>query len=115
MRSKYAIFRLGITILSVIVSVSVVRSIWEHRGKGAFVGSRQEVLVKEQARNAALQEKLLEATSPAFIEKQAREKLGLARPEDTIVLMVAPEGSGSAAIDDSFGLSNLQRWWKLFF
>lgn len=116
MSSKYALFRLTVTLISIILSIGIIRSIWERRTMWAFVDRREHILRQEQEKNALLREKLREATSPAFIEKQAREKLGLARPEDTIVLMIPPaeEGSGSGAADES-ALTNLQRWWRLFF
>lgn len=114
MSSKYTLFWWIVTALSLVISFGLIRSIWEHRGRWTLVDRRKEVLVREQEKNSQLLEKLREATSSTFIEKEAREKLGLARPEDTIVLMAQPEGSASGDKENE-ATTNIQRWWRLFF
>ncbi len=113
---KLASVRLIFGLLSLVVSVGLIRSIIGHLTKQDIVQTQESVLQAEEQRKAELLGKLAEATSAAFIEKQAREKLGLARPEDTIVL-VDTSGAigGPAASGGESDSSNWKRWWKLFF
>jgi cell division protein FtsB len=114
---KHPLVRLGFAILCVIVSIGLLRSIIGHLRRTDVVGESRDTLVKEQKRNQELKDRLKEATSAAFIEKQAREKLGMAREGETIVLI---DKSQSLRINNQTGisaekLSNWKRWWKLFF
>lgn len=106
--------RLIITIISLMVSVGLLRSIVGHFQRNDVVGERQKILREEEARSRQLKDHLKEATSAAFIEKQAREKLGLAREGDIIVLMQSPTPPmGEKKKPEN--LSHWKRWWKLFF
>ena len=111
------LFRFILAIISLMVCVGLLRSIVSHLRRNDVVEEHRQSLVKEEERNRELKDRLKEATSPAFIEKQAREKLGLAKPGDTIVLMntgavVDAKSKHEAA---AVGTSNWKRWWQLFF
>jgi cell division protein FtsB len=111
---KSPFLRLGITIICLVLFVGLIRSIVGHINRNDVVQERREALLREEKRNQELKERLKEATSAAFIEKQAREKLGLARVGDTIILMEGSrEAKGSAA--EGAHSSNWKRWWRLFF
>jgi len=115
-QGRFSFARLIIGVVSVFVSVGLVRSIIGHWQKRTIVTDRQEAYRLEQARNQELTRKLEEATSSAFVEKQAREKLGLVKPGDTIVLLDTsqnPELNDQINTDD--GIPNWKKWWKLFF
>jgi cell division protein FtsB len=55
--------------------------------------------------------------SPEFIEEEARNKLNMARPGETIVILPPnlEEILGKQKQDSSPSLPNWKRWWKLFF
>ena len=113
--SRFSSIRFVIGIVSVFVSIGLVRSIVNHWQKGSVVSERQEALEAEQKRNRDLTVKFAEATSAAFIEKEAREKLGLVREGDTVVLLDTsqnPQLNGQAKPDD---IPNWKKWWRLFF
>lgn len=77
---------------------------------------RKEVLMKEDSRRSELLKRLREATSSAFVEKQAREKLGLAKEGDTIILLDKSQLTNSNnQFKQNEPKSNWERWWKLFF
>ena len=109
------VLRAVVLIFCLVLAVGVVRSvvtIWQKRG---IVAQRQAVLRVEEARKAALLQQLQEATSSAFVEKAAREKLGLVKPGETVVIMDQAQASGSGgrgAIQDE---SPWKGWWALFF
>jgi cell division protein FtsB len=111
---RHPFFRLMIIVVSCLICYELLGSIISNVQRIDFVARRTAVLKKEQQRNAELQEELRTATSASFLEKQAREKLGLVKDGETIILMGKP--------DQSEGQQPLQtpqdrweRWWKLFF
>ena len=115
--TRKSFIRIGITVISVMVIIGFIRSISRQISRTDVVGEHREALLKEEEKNRELKEQLKEATSPAFIEKQAREKLGLAREGDTIVLLAKPKDSGINARvgGDGDTVANWKRWWRLFF
>jgi|SRR3989344_4279210 len=114
--TRKSFIRLGITLVSIAVIVGFMRSIVRQINRTDVVGEHRETLLKEEARNRELKERLKEATSPAFIEKQAREKLGLAREGDTIVLLETPKTSTAHIQAEKVDtMTNWKRWWRLFF
>lgn len=115
MSSKYRLFRFLVTLMSLIISIGLIRAIWQQRGRWSLVEDRQAVLELEQKKHEELLRRLEEATGSAFIEREARDKLGLARPGDTIVLIGQSEASGSAGVESTDARSNLEKWWGLFF
>ena len=102
-------------LISLIVAFGLARSVVGHFFRIDVVEEHRQALLKEEKRHLKLLSDLAEATSAAFVEKQAREKLGLAKPGDSIVLLQdeAPISSGSAS--DVQPKSNWERWWRLFF
>ena len=109
------VFRAAGLVFCLILAVGVVRSvvtIWQKRG---IVAQRQAVLRAEEAKKAALLEQLQEATSSAFIEKAAREKLGLVKPGETVVIMDQTQASGSGNQGIFQDLPSWKQWWGLFF
>ena len=115
MKGGRALFRAGIATVSIVVILGILQSFLTHRGGGDFVGDRQRVLEKESRRHAALLEKLREATSSAFVEQEARNKLGLVRPGETIVLVNSEIKNASDAARPEVFSSHVTAWWNLFF
>lgn len=71
-----------------------------------------------QKRNLELKKKLVEVGKPEFIEKLARDKLNLARPNETVVII--PEEQLNKVLsfynkDKMVKLPNWLGWFKLFF
>ena len=113
---KFSGIRLIIGVVSLFVAVGLVRSIVDHWHKRTIVSERQEALRREEEQNRELIAKLEEATSAAFIEREAREKLGLVKEGDTIVLLDKSQTSSSndqTSTEDS--APSWKKWWKLFF
>jgi hypothetical protein len=80
------------------------------------VGQRREVLKQEQEKHSQLSKRLEEATSAAFVEREARNKLGLTKEGETIILMGTPiPGDTEAQNAVQTPLSRWRLWWRLFF
>lgn len=112
---RFSGIRLIIGIVSLVVSIGLARSIVDHWQKRTIVSERQEALRLEEARNRELVVKLEEATSSAFIEREAREKLGLVKEGDTIVLIDRTQNVRTNDQTKAEDLPNWKKWWRLFF
>jgi cell division protein FtsB len=115
---SHPVIRIIITLVSLAICIGLVRSIFDTLNRRNVVSERREVLKKEQDLHAQLQEQLKEATSPAFIEKQARDKLGLAKEGEIIVLLGKPGNTEASRSSDGISgptLSQWKKWWSLFF
>jgi len=102
-----------IFILLVYLIISSVRSILELKKAGETVVDYEKELVSEEKKNQELKERLKEVQKPEFIEREAREKLGLGKPGESIVII--PKITVMPPKKEEKNLANWERWWKLFF
>lgn len=110
----HRVFRAVFLAFCLLLAVGVIRSVvavWQKRG---IVEDRQAVLQAEEAKNAELLNQLQEATSSAFIEKTAREKLGLVKPGETVVIMNQVPNVGAGTLNTLL-VPSWKQWWGLFF
>ena len=100
--------------------VSLSRSVVDLWQRRAIVKKEQERLVLVEQRHQELTERLKTVQTPAFVEKEARERLGMAREGDTVIIM---DNMGSEK-EEQGGVSisryrepvpNWKRWWQVFF
>lgn len=112
---RFSGIRLVIGVISLFLSFGLARSVVNHWQKRTIVSDRQEALRREQARNQELTESLKSATSAAFIEKTAREKLGLIKEGDTVVLMTNDNTYMTNNANTPESAPNWKKWWGLFF
>lgn len=111
-----SIIRFVLGVISLILCVGLMRSLYAQIFKKDAVAERQSKIANEQLRNKELKQKLEEATSSAFIEKLAREKLGMVREGDTVVLIDTSRVLNNTQISpDAKRKSNWSLWWGLFF
>lgn len=122
---KSRLFRLIIAIISLIILVTIPRSIMSLWGKYDIVAEREKELVRQRKRNAKLKAEFGYVQSQEFIEREAREKLGMVREGEQIVLLPKsqtrlPDGQVSTINDQIEQVKEEQipkwkRWWRLFF
>lgn len=115
---KWRIIRLLIIVVSAVLVVNLSRSIWDLWRRRDILGERQAVLKRLEAEQARLQKEFEYAQSPEFIEQEARNRLGLAREGETVVLMPndkLPMINGATEEKIQENVPNWKRWWKLFF
>ena len=73
----------------------------------------EKYIQEVEEKHAELENRLIEATSAAFIEKIARDKLGLVREGETVVIMdKSPVIGNQSSVKEE---SNWRKWWGLFF
>jgi cell division protein FtsB len=108
------LFIVGVSLLTV---VSLSRSVYGLWRKRDYVRIRADALAQEQAENDRLKKLVEEAQKPEFIEKEAREKLGMTREGEAIVIL--PKSQISNPNDQvkqkEENISNWKKWWRLFF
>lgn len=106
-----------IAILFVFVIQNLLHSIyglWQKKELLVNARTRVESAKKE---NLALKEQMEAVKNPAFIERQARDKLLLVKPGEQIV--VASDSlivkKDSTNVNQQESKPNWQQWWELFF
>lgn len=75
---------------------------------------RTKILFELQKRENDLQKKLEFAKSPEFVEAEARTKLNMAKPGETIILMNQEKGN-SEKQEKNTTVANWKIWWGLFY
>ncbi len=104
-----------VPIISLFLIVFLSRDIYGLWKRKDIIRDRADALKQLENRNADLQKQLIEAQSPAFIERTAREKLGLIKQGEEIVLVPSGQASGAAQPFSGANQPNWKQWWQLFF
>ena len=99
--------------------VSTVKNLQKVAGIKSAVQAEKAKVEKMKADNAALQAQIAQIQSPEFIESQIRNKLGLVKPGEAIVVLpdadtlrkLAPQ---MPVEEDSLPDPNWKKWEKLF-
>jgi len=118
MTFRHPVFRLVVTLVSILLAVGLSRSTWVLWGKRDIVREREEVLGKLKADNEVLRSRLAEAESTAFVERVAREQLGLVREGEKVVILPTSRiryPNDQVKHEAEEVLPNWKKWWKLFF
>lgn len=105
-----------ILIVGLFLIVNLTRSIWELLGAGDRIKEAENQVAKLRFKNDELKKQLSQVQSPAYLEKMAREKLGLAREGEVVVILPpnSQQGVGSEPVPEQ-NIPNWQKWWNLFF
>lgn len=112
------IIRLIIIGVSAVLVINLSRSIWDLWRRRDILGEREAVLRRLEEEHARLQSELEYAQSPAFIEKEARNRLGLGREGEEVVLLPKQDvGLKTQDVGEKIheNLPNWKKWWRLFF
>lgn len=107
-------------IIGIYLIVSLSRSIYLFWSKRDVLRQAEEKVQKEMKKNKELAQQLYQVRSSEFIEQQARDKLNLAKPQETVVV-VPPKlvselatYSGTISAQNKEEEPNWKKWWKLF-
>ncbi len=106
-----------IIVLGLVIGYNLVAQITSALTSEERLSAQAEAVYKLEAQNKQLQAQLKKVTSPEFVETQARNKLGMGKPGETVVII--PEerlkqimGTSQSAVPR---LPNWQGWLKVFF
>ncbi len=103
-------------LVSVLLAINSSRRILTLRTTAQGVGDAQKQLDDLKRENEALKKELQFKASDQFAEEEIRNKLGLAKPGEAIVVL--PKNDGSQSTVNSQPIAdepNWQKWWSLFF
>ena len=107
----------GIILIVLVVAYNLLGQITDALRSGERLSSQAEAVFKLEVKNRELKKKLSQINSPQFIEQQARDKLGLGKPGETIVII--PEDKlkliMGASESAEVRLPNWLGWLKVFF
>lgn len=99
-------------VFSLFLIFSLVRSIWSLLQKENVVIEEEKRLASIKKQNEELNARLKNQENDAFIEKQAREKLGLGREGDYVILL--PPITPMVEPTTTPILENWQKWVQLY-
>lgn len=112
-------FIIGVIIIIVLViAYNISIQITDALKSGDRLSQAAETVFKLEAKNRELKKQLLTVQSPEFIEEQARNKLGLGKSGETIVII--PEEKLKSVLGTSQSaqekrLPNWLGWFRVFF
>ena len=109
----YKVVIIGISIVLIIGLVGSLADIWSKRDVVSIRESRLFVVKKE---HESLKKKLEEAKTVAFVEREARERLGLVQPGETVILL--DKNGQSDVVEKGEAIPSIpkwKQWWQVFF
>ncbi len=108
------ILPLFLIIILLVLIKNIASSIIRLNDNGDIVTSLKNDLYTEERRNVFLNERLYYVKTNEFVESEAREKLGMVKEGEFIIL--APPTHTNTKIAEIVDITpNWQKWWKLFF
>jgi cell division protein DivIC len=106
-----------LTIIGIFVIVTTLFSLNDVLGKRGIVDSRNSELEAAKKENARLKKQLVIVKSEGFVEQEARNKLGLVKSGEVVVVVPMQETPLRQGYAGQSGeaKSNWRQWWELFF
>jgi len=102
-------------VLGVIVAGKTAGNISRLMKIQAIVGRDKENLVAAETENSVLKRKLVEVQTADFVEREAREKLGMGREGERVVVMPDEKQVESGELKVESGkVENWRLWRKLY-
>lgn len=107
-----------IIVIVLVIAFNLVTQIINTIKSGDRLSIQAEIVYNLEAKNRELKKKLTQIQSPQFIEEQARDKLGLVKNGETIVII--PEEKlkqvlGASTSARIVRLPNWLGWFRVFF
>lgn len=109
----------AILILFLFMFYSLSKQIYDSLRSSYRLDESTDQVAALQQENTELKKRLTHVDSPEFIEQQARDKLNLARPNETVVIIPQSQidrlVNSQAPANPAEPIPNWQGWLKLFF
>lgn len=107
-------------ILLVVLGISFIQSLTTQRDISREIAALQEDFTELTEQQDILKSKQFMASSDAFVEVQAKEKLNLRKEGEEVIVLVDPDESiEEVAVpqppDETPTISGARRWWLYFF
>ena len=107
-----------VSILALVFIYNLISQIVSTLKSGDRLSQETEKLHQLEIQNKELKQKLSEVRSPEFLERQARDKLGLAKEDEVIVII--PDEKIQSVLQtqqpkEEVSLPNFLGWLRVFF
>lgn len=114
---KKRLIHLVILIASIGLIINLSRDIPRLLGAGDQVELAERRLQELEEDHQKLLTKREYYQSEEFVEKEARDKLNMSRPEETVVILPPDVGQllGQSERKSMPEITNWEKWWALFF
>ncbi len=109
------LFRFIVILISFGLCLSAGRTIFDLWHRRDLITNRQKDLTKITTENQTLEARLKEIQGGDYVERIARDKLGLVRDGESIILLPDTQNGEVIRRGEESGGPNWQKWWKLFF
>jgi cell division protein FtsB len=113
---KKKIIKLLVLLLGIYLVVGLSRDLYNLIGKGGRTGEMEKKVEELSLKNLELKEELEYVESEKFVEKEARDRLNMAKEGEVIVVLpedLAPPDFQKPQSSNE-DLANWQQWLKLF-
>lgn len=112
------IITIGIILGVLLIAYNLLVQITNALRQGDRLSQAADAVYKLEIKNRELKKKLAQIQTPEFIEKEARDKLGLGKPNETTIIIPEDKlktvlGVSQSAVQAR--LPNWLGWWKVFF
>ena len=110
----------GLTVFVILLSVSLIRTAAKVVSAYHKLDDARQKVEKLSRENTKLREELSQASSDISLEKNIRDKLGLAKPGESVVVLPDPDvlgrlyPTGEMSGEDSLPKPNWEKWLDLF-
>jgi len=112
MRSKLIqFFVTGLSLYFLLTGIGKINNLWQGKLRLEREKAHFETLLED---NRNLRLELESRQQPEFIEAVARDKLGLAKPGETVVIVPTKQKTGTEE-NGKLELPRWQQWFKLLF
>ncbi|OGC92475.1 hypothetical protein A2899_02520 [Candidatus Amesbacteria bacterium RIFCSPLOWO2_01_FULL_49_25] len=99
--------------LGVVMTVRLGSNVWRLYKAGDRVGETEAELAQALVEQAELKKQLEYVQTDEFVEREAREKLGLGKPGEVVVILPTPAELPSAKTSEG-RQANWRKWWELY-
>src|ERR1035437_6005018 len=108
---------IGIILGVLLITYNLLVQITDALKQSDRLSQAADAVYKLEIKNRALKQKLTQIQSPEFVERQARDKLGLGKPNETTIIMPDDKLKSMLGVSESaqiIKLPNWLGWWKVF-
>ena len=113
-----AVSFLAILVVAVLIAYNLIGQIRVAFKSGDRLSLAAEQIIKLEIKNKELKKRLAEVKSAGFLEQQIRDKLGLVKEGETLVVIPQAVIDQVLALNqkvEKVRLPNPLGWWRLFF
>ena len=104
----------GLVGVMAVFMVRLTGNVWKLWKAGDRIKDAESGVRSQELENQELQKRLAEVQSPEFIEREAREKLGLGKEGETIVVMPEQNSPQLSTLNPQNNEPNWRKWWKVY-